>query len=50
MLRSALPFYLKLKLVGDLEAYDFVLHVYDACISNKMIEGDQMQWLDTWLI
>ena len=40
LLHSALLFYLKL--VDDLEKYGFALNPYDACVANKVIDGDQM--------
>ena len=39
VLKSALDFYLKLR--GELEEQDYVIHPYDPCVANKMIDGSQ---------
>ena len=46
LLHSALLFYLKL--VEDLEKYGFALNPSDACVANKVIDGDQIgPWCGT---
>ena len=39
-LKSALLFYETL--VGDLESYGFKINLYDPCVANKMIGGEQL--------
>ena len=37
---SVMPFYKKL--VKDLKNYGFVVHPYNPCVANKMVNGEQM--------
>ena len=30
------------KLVADLEAYGFTIKLYDPCVANKMVNGNQL--------